>query len=344
MDAGIFYALLRYEEASLALRTVMRMNLVDRLGDQSFHQTELRIELGLTEQAARTFFGLLVVMEILECMDGAYRVTRRAAACLAEGLATSRRPYLAMGTGDDVDALINLLQGKHSQDALPLYSGENDDHSIMDDTNAAREISLGLSSRARNFAQPLAAALADHAPHAQTLADIGAGSPYVAQACLQVMPQLEKVVLVDRANGMRFAREIAATQNIDIKQMVLHEGDFFHTVPTADAYVLSNTAHDWLPAEYKTILDNIQAANSSDCLICIHEPILTTTWNNDREWHHALWMACYALTLFRLTLGRGTCYSMDEHNKILAGRGFQPSGPPVPTCDGCTAMFYNQAH
>lgn len=51
-------------------------------------------------------------------------------------------------------------------------------------------------------------------------------------------------------------------------------------------------------------------------------------------------MACYALTLLRYTLGEGTCYTLEEHHTILATGGFQPTGPPVPTSDGCTALFY----
>jgi hypothetical protein len=198
MDAGRFYAQLRFEEASLALRAVLKMGLVDQLGDRTFSGEELRETLGFTEQAARTFFVLLQVMEILVVRDDRYRVTSLAAECLADGLPTSRKPYLSMGIGEDVDALLDLLKGNHPEGALPLYSGENAGETVMDDADVAREIALGLASRARNFAAPLAAAVADAAPAAKSLADIGAGSPYVAQACLDALPSLQKVILVDR--------------------------------------------------------------------------------------------------------------------------------------------------
>ena len=340
MDAARFYALLRFEEASLALRAVMHMRLVDEMGDRAFSRAELREMFGFPEQAARTFFALLQVMGILECSDDAYRVTPLAAQCLADGVPTSRKPYLSMGTGDDVVALINLLKGNHPDDALPLYGEEDAGETVMDDTEVAREIAIGLSSRARNFAEPLAAAVAAQAPDAKSLADIGAGSPYVAQACLRALPGLQKVMLVDRANGMRFAHEIINNERIDASRIEFHEGDFFDAVPTADVYVLSNTAHDWRPPEYSVIANNIRAVMPDDGLICIHEPILMTSWNNDSEWLHALWMACYALTLLRYTLGEGTCYTMEEHHAILKNCGFQPSGPPVSTSDGCTALFY----
>ena len=340
MDAGRFYALLRYEEAALALRAVMHMELIEQMGDRALSSEDVQHEFGFREQASRTFLSLLHVMGVLELQNEKYRVTRLAAECLTEGIPTSRKPYLALGTGDEVSELINLLTGNHSVDALPLYSAENAGRTVMDDDEPAQAIALGLSSRARNFAQPLAAAVATHAPDATSLADIGAGSPYVAHACLQCLPSLQTAMLVDRSNGMRFAHQIIANEQIDSRRMKFCEGDFFHTIPTADVYVVSNTAHDWCPPEYSTIANNIRAAAPANGILCIHEPLLVRSWNNDSEWLHALWMACYALTLLRFTLGQGTCYTIEEHHAILANSGFQPCGPAVPTSDGCTALFY----
>ncbi|GAH14924.1 unnamed protein product, partial [marine sediment metagenome] len=137
------------------LRAVIRLGLVEKLGDQWLQLRDLREVLGFTEQAARTFFALLVVMEILEVADNGYRVTRRATECLADGIATSRKPYLAMGTDVEVDLLIDLLQGKSPDNSVPLY-GEQAAITVMDDADVAREIAFGLSSRARNFSDPLA--------------------------------------------------------------------------------------------------------------------------------------------------------------------------------------------
>ena len=340
MDASRFYALLRFEEAALALRAVMRMNLVDELGDKQFTPAELQEKVGFTHQAARTFFALLHVMDILEFSDGKYRVTKLAATCLADGVATSRKPYLAMGSGEEVDLLIRLLKGDTATDALPLYGSEDAGETLMDIPEAGQEIAIGLSSRARNFAAALAKAVAEHAGDANTIADIGAGSPYVAMACLAAMPSLEKFALVDRANGMQFARQIIQEQSLDDSRIGFHEADFFAAVPGADVYVVSNTAHDWRPKEYSTILQNIRAVMPDEGLVCIHEPLLLSHWNDEAEWIEALWMACYALTLFRLTLGEGTCYTIAEHNEILSENGFAPTGNPVKTCDGCTALFY----
>ena len=59
VDAGQYYALLRFEEAALALRATLQLNLIDRIDDRRFESGELRQMLGFTEQAARTFFAKL---------------------------------------------------------------------------------------------------------------------------------------------------------------------------------------------------------------------------------------------------------------------------------------------
>jgi hypothetical protein len=86
---------------------------------------------------------------------------------------------------------------------------------------------------------------------------------------------------------MRFAHEIIDNEHINAGQLEFREGDFFDAVPAADVYILSNTAHDWRPPEYSVIANNIRAVIPEDGLVCIHEPILMTSWNSDSEWIQA---------------------------------------------------------
>jgi len=334
------YALLRFEEAALALRVVMRIKLVELIGNRQLSQDDLCQELGFTQQSARTFFSLLSVMGILETREGSFQLTQLAKECLSEDLPTSRKPYLGMGSGNDVEDLINILRGNPHKRFVPLYSHHDNDSSIMDDTAGAQEVAYGLAARARNFAEPLALGLAAVAPSCETLADIGAGSPYVANACLYELPALERAILVDRSNAMTFVRDIITREQMNTSKIMLNETNFFHAVPQADVYILSNTAHDWQPREYAKILENIRHGISEDGIVCIHEPLLTTHYTSDSEWIHALWMACYALTLLKLTLGEGTCYTLSEHHAMLAKAGFLPVGTPLSTSDGCSALFY----
>lgn len=352
MDAGKYYALLRFEEAALALRAAMRLGIVEEMGERKLMLAELRELFGFTGQGARTYVALLEVLEILESSRGVYSVSPRAKETLADDLPTSRKPYLQMGSGDDVDQLIEMLRGNFAKDSLPLYGDDAVEKTLMDVPDVAREIAIGLSSRARNFAEPLAAAISQHAGKARILADLGAGSPYVGLACLETMPHLKKVTLVDRPNGMQFVRELAdkaIPNNEDVANLAqldkldYCEQDFFQSVPGADIYCLSNTAHDWLPDEYTQIITNLRDSIAQGGVVCIHEPLLLNMWNNSDQWIKALWMACYALALFKLTEGKGTCYTRDEHRGVMESCGFAMIGEGIETQDGCTALFFQLA-
>ena len=71
MDAGKYYALLRFEQAALALRTAFKLRVVETLGDRELTIDEFRQEFGFTEQAARTYVPLLEVMEVVQTSDSA---------------------------------------------------------------------------------------------------------------------------------------------------------------------------------------------------------------------------------------------------------------------------------
>lgn len=343
MDAGKYYALLRFEEAAVALRAAFQLRVVEQIGDRKLTSAEFRDLFGFTEQGTRTFVPLLEVMEVLRRRGKTIEVAGRAADCLSSTSPHSRLPYLTMGPTDESDQLIRLLRGELPEDSIPLY-GPEDAQTLMDTEGSAANIAYGLASRARNFAAPLAAAIKPHAGKAKIMVDIGAGSPFVASSCLAAIPHLSQVKLVDRANAMQFARKMAEDVEIDLARVDFVEHDFFQSVPAADIYCLSNTAHDWLAEEYSRLMQNVRDAIAPGGIVCLHEPILAMDWNSAEQWVHALWMACYALTLFRLTAGKGTCYTRFEHNEIMARNGFQPLGEPVNTTDGCTALIYQLAH
>ena len=98
----------------------------------------------------------------------------------------------------------------------------------------------------------------------------------------------------------------------------------------------------WLESEYVEIMNHVHDSINDGGFVCIHEPLLITEWSDDVQWRNALWMACYAVTLFRLTHGKGSCYSVQEHDIIQESAGFQRIAQPVETLDGCTALFYRK--
>ena len=350
LDASPYYTILRYEEASLALRAALELQVVERLGNREVTLAEFQDEFQFTDQASQIFSTLLRLMEVLD-RDGTgrFRVTERARICLADSSPNSRKPYLSMGAPDATLELIGLLQGNQPQ-GMPLYAGR-DEASLMEaeeTSEVAEAVALGLASRAKCFAPQLAQFIAEHNPAIRSFADIGAGSPYLAFQIAQAIPEIEKIQLVDQASGLKFAQHIAMQLTQDHSNTQKHLGkiqyceqDFFVSVPPAACYCLSNTAHDWLPAEYAALVRNICLANETPPRIIVHEPLMIDRWETEKQWQQALWMTCYALTLFKLTHGQGTCYTLAQHDEILQSCGYQRTAEPKPTTDGCTALLYS---
>lgn len=352
-DASPFYAILRYEEASLALRAALKLNVVERLGDRQLTINELQNEFHLTQQASEIFSMLLLLMDVLERVADAperLQATERARLGLAASSEMSRKAYLSMGSSEAVEELIDLMQG-NARAGLPLYAG-GETASLMEaqeTAELAEEVAMGLASRAKCFAPRLARFIASHAPEVRSIADLGAGSPYLALELAQLLPDTSSIQLVDQPAGLKFAKQISSqvaqkdpAKRACLERLAYVSADFFSSVPEAELYCLSNTAHDWLPDQYELLIRNIVERCDAPPQIVIHEPLMIDHWETDAQWRQALWMACYALTLFKLTNGQGTCYTLEQHDHILQGCGFERKVPPETTADGCTALLYSR--
>ena len=354
-NEGNFYALLRFQEAAEALRVCFELHLVDSLGNNSLQWETLCDRFSFTLQGARTFGYLLVSMHVLEWIDpmerrSGLRVTELAKTVLGEDSKQSRLPYLAMGASESTLQLIKMLQGNF--DGKSLYDASNDD-CLMESAateEVAREIAYGLASRAKNFAEPLAALISGSLNNRPivgegeriVMADLGAGSPFVALACLRREQERMSATLVDQSAGLKFARQMYDEIDSPKPELNFLEANIFHQVPRANHYLLSNTIHDWLPNQCVELYKNISAAAPDRVTIMIHEPMLwpgnPTPYN---QWD-SLWKSCYGLTLYKLTGGQGSCYTLGEHISMLQQAGFVQACFPEVTSDGCTTVDFQR--
>ena len=139
MDAGKYYALLRFEEASIALRAALKIDLIGQIGTQKLELAQFESLFGFTAQGARTFAALLEVMEVLQRSNGIYSVSPRAAATLSKDLPTSRMPYLSMGDSNETDLLLEMLRGNFPDSSKPLY--EHPDSCLLYTSPSPRDLS-----------------------------------------------------------------------------------------------------------------------------------------------------------------------------------------------------------
>ena len=97
-----------------------------------------------------------------------------------------------------------------------------------------------------------------------TLADVGGGNGTLLAAFLDAHPHLR---------GILFESPTGATAIVDARCEVV-TGDFFVSVPTADAYVLKSVIHDWDDEQSVTILSRVREAMPAHGVLFLVEPIL----------------------------------------------------------------------
>lgn len=98
-----------------------------------------------------------------------------------------------------------------------------------------------------------------------TLADIGGGNGTLLAAFLDAHPDL-RGILFDSPSG--------ATATVVGERCEVVTGDFFESVPVADAYVVKSVIHDWDDERSVAILSRIREAMPPHGVLFLVEPIL----------------------------------------------------------------------
>lgn len=336
---------------TLCLRAALSLDLITRHDkDTALSFKELAELLGIDPIAGRSFFNVLVALEILIKRDGGYIVPEEAYLLLSEGKDLTLAPYLSLGLQSDtvVQEFVQFLRNPKSGQIL--YSADAT-RCVMDEPDGvAKAIAYGLASRARRFAHALAHLIANRAKAESLILDIGAGSPFLARELIAKMPGCA-VTLADHANATRFIQSIAKENKIELQSLgtLLSAGQIGvlqcnmfqrETLPrvfSADVIVFSNVLHDWSPLQIPTIINNAAACLKPMGTIVVHEAFLSDANPVEQQW-----MAAYGMALNHLTAGQGSCYFPLEYDQMFERAGFKRNDRAIETRDGCMVLFYEK--
>jgi hypothetical protein len=106
-----------------------------------------------------------------------------------------------------------------------------------------------------------------------TLADIAGGHGFVLTSILKKYPQM-KGVLFDLDHVVAGARQRIEEMNLT-NRLELIAGDFFRSVPPADAYVMKHIIHDWDDEKSTAILKNCAMHLKPGGKVILIEAVLT---------------------------------------------------------------------
>jgi hypothetical protein len=106
----------------------------------------------------------------------------------------------------------------------------------------------------------------------KTLADIAGGHGYLLAQILKSNPDVSGV-LFDVQPVIEGAGELLEAQGV-ASRVEKVSGDFFESVPAADAYIMKHIIHDWDDERAATLLKNIRAAMNRDARVLIVESVV----------------------------------------------------------------------
>ena len=146
----------------------------------------------------------------------------------------------------------------------------------------------------------------------ETLADIAGGHGFLLSQILKANPQINGV-LFDMHQVIEGSPTLLEREGVAEKVETI-AGDFFKSVPAADAYIMKHIIHDWDDERCITILENIRAAMNGDGKVLIVETVVP----EGNEPHYSK-----LLDLEMLVSPGGAERTAEEYSELLYRAGFR---------------------
>jgi hypothetical protein len=146
----------------------------------------------------------------------------------------------------------------------------------------------------------------------KTIADIAGGHGYLLAQILKSSPDLNGI-LFDMPQVIAGAPALLEKEGVAARVKTV-AGDFFESVPAADAYIMKHIIHDWDDERSIKILKSIGRAMTDNGKVLIVETVVP---EGDQPHYSKL------LDLEMLTSPGGAERTADEYRRLLAAAGFE---------------------
>jgi len=243
-----------------ALYVAARLGVADLLAQGPRPVGELAAETGTHERSLyRVLRSLASVGVFRECDPKVFALTPAAEPLRSDAPNSFRNGAIFMGEGWHWNVWGNLLHSvrtgetawgrTHGVEVFDYLAANPEHASIFN--GAMTDMSMGVS--------PAIVEAYDFSEFGSgTLADIAGGHGYMLAQILKANPELSGI-LFDVASVIEGAGELLEREGV-ASRVERVTGDFFASVPSADAYVMKHIIHDWDDERSVTILKNIRKA------------------------------------------------------------------------------------
>jgi SAM-dependent methyltransferase len=258
---AVIWQLLRGQWRFSALYAFVDLDLAGRLRDGPLTVPELAERVGGDRVALgrllRTAAGIGVVRTVVPENGVERYALTPAGETLRDDVCRSMRPVvIPQGTPDFLEAMGSLADAVRNGRS-PFVAEYGSMYGYLERHPEARPHFDGhMSTRSRSIAEGVVAEYDFTA--ITTIADVGGGVGTILATILEANPGM-RGILFELESVIGRAGDFLAAQGV-ADRCELVTGDFFVSVPQADAYVLSNIVHNWNDDDALRILRNLRAA------------------------------------------------------------------------------------
>ncbi|MFD3582548.1 methyltransferase [Streptomyces sp. NPDC058683] len=291
------------------LQVVCEIGVADRIDDEPVPVGKLAAACGADPGTLTRILRLLASFDVFEERDGGYAHTV-ASRLLRDDHPMSARPLIRLtGLPMHLDSLSLLqhtvLTGEPAietlrPDGIWAYLDEHPDQ--------AEIFNRAMTSKAAADVPAVVDAY-DFTPFG-VIADIGGGRGHLLRAVLDAVPDAEGV-LFDQPSV------IEALTFPDHPRLALRAGDFFDTVPAADAYILMHVLHNWGDEHVARILTTVRKSAAPGATLLVIENVLPDAHPTP---------AALTMDVIMLALTPGRERTEGELSALFDGAGFRFTG------------------
>lgn len=244
--------------ASSAIGAVIRLNIADILGDGEMDVRELAKLSESHEDALYRVLRLLSSLEIFTERRDRIFANNEASHSIRSNAPQSQRPMLEFITdpfhfrmyADMVPTIKSgrpIVEHVYSKNVFEVFKEDPDEQRRFDDA---------MSNMSETAARAVLAAY--DFSGIETLVDVAGGHAVLLTSILREYPALQGI-LFDLEHVVVGAQKRIAEQGLSDRCGTV-AGDFFHEIPSADAYIMKHIIHDWDDERSLVILKNVKAS------------------------------------------------------------------------------------
>ncbi|WP_198676374.1 methyltransferase [Kribbella monticola] len=256
---------------SAALSVAAELAISDRLADGPRTIAELAAEAGADEDALLRLLRVLCAVGVYTEADGSYTNTPLGES-LRTGVPGSLRPLARMmqdpalwaawgNLTHSIRTGENAFKALHGVDVWEHRTEHPEFNEIFNDNMAAlSSVVAGAVAEAYDFSE------------LKTVVDVGGGLGVLLAAVLEKYPHLTGTVF-DQEHVVGHKPPPGASPSVE-DRWSFASGNFFESVPAADAYLLKSILHDWPDEECVSILRTCRRSLAPGGVVLVVEGLL----------------------------------------------------------------------